>query len=231
MLVIISKIEISYDILVLFNGKHRMYTPPHFKEVRESKILNIIENFPLATVVCNNESELIINHIPLIRLSPKIYLGHIAKANLFHSTFPNGVDAIAVFSSDNSYVSPNWYPSKKLTHRHVPTWNYQVVHLEGRINFDYSHKSKLRVVGMLTKLYEGKHSDNVGWKMSDAPKDYLALMLDNIVAFEFDVRNIIAKSKLSQNRAKEDFNSVKTMMSKLNKSYLLEAMEDIEDVD
>jgi len=208
-----------------------MYTPPHFKEVRESKILNIIENFPLATVVCNNESELIINHIPLIRLSPKIYLGHIAKANLFHSTFPNGVDAIAVFSSDNSYVSPNWYPSKKLTHRHVPTWNYQVVHLEGRINFDYSHKSKLRVVGMLTKLYEGKHSDNVGWKMSDAPKDYLALMLDNIVAFEFDVRNIIAKSKLSQNRAKEDFNSVKTMMSKLNKSYLLEAIEDIEDVD
>ena len=208
-----------------------MYTPPHFKEVRESKILNIIENFPLATVVCNNESELIINHIPLIRLSPKIYLGHIAKANLLHSTFSNGVDAIAVFSSDNSYVSPNWYPSKKLTHRHVPTWNYQVVHLEGRINFDYSHKGKLRVVGMLTKLYEGKHSDNVGWKMSDAPKDYLELMLDNIVAFEFNVKNIIAKSKLSQNREKEDFNSVKTMMSKLNKSYLLEAMEDIEDVD
>lgn len=89
-----------------------MYTPPHFKEVRESKILNIIENFPLATVVCNNESETIINHIPLIRLSPKIYLGHIAKANLLHSAFPNGVDAIAVFSSDNSYVSPNWYPSK-----------------------------------------------------------------------------------------------------------------------
>ena len=48
---------------------------------------------------------------------------------------------------------------------------------------------------------------------------------------DFEAAKDIAKSKLSQNRAKEGFNSVKTMIRKLNKSYLLEAMEDIEDVD
>lgn len=126
-----------------------MYTPPHFEEVRESEILKIIENFPLATLVCTKDSDLIINHIPLIRLSSTTYLGHIAKANPLHSLFPAGVDATAVFSTENSYVSPNWYPSKALSHRHVPTWNYQVVHLIGRLNFDFSHKARLRLVQAL----------------------------------------------------------------------------------
>ncbi len=74
-----------------------MYTPPHFEEVRESEILKIIENFPLATLVCTKDSDLIINHIPLIRLSSTTYLGHIAKTNPLHSLFPAGVDATAVF--------------------------------------------------------------------------------------------------------------------------------------
>lgn len=208
-----------------------MYTPSHFEEVRESEILKIIENFPLATLVCTKDSDLIINHIPLIRLSSTTYLGHIAKANPLHSLFPAGVDATAVFSTENSYVSPNWYPSKALSHRHVPTWNYQVVHLIGRVNFDFSHKARLRVVGMLTKFHEEKYSSNNAWKMSDAPKDYMEMMLDGIVAFEFKIESIVAKSKLSQNREKEDFDSVKNRMKELNKDHLYEAMNTIERVE
>ena len=208
-----------------------MYTPPHFEEVRESEILKIIENFPLATLVCAKDSDLIINHIPLIRLSSTTYLGHIAKANPLHSLFPAGVDATAVFSTENSYVSPNWYPSKALSHRHVPTWNYQVVHLIGRVNFDFSHKARLRVVGMLTKFHEEKYSSNNAWKMSDAPKDYMEMMLDGIVAFEFKIESIVAKSKLSQNREKEDYDSVKNRMKELNKDHLYEAMNTIERVE
>ena len=63
-----------------------MYIPPQFEEVRESEILKIIENFPLAVLVCNNDGDLIANHIPLFRHSPSTYLGHIAKANQLHST-------------------------------------------------------------------------------------------------------------------------------------------------
>ena len=208
-----------------------MYNPPHFEEVRESEILKIIEHFPLATIVCNKDGEFIANHIPLLRINQNSYLGHIAKTNSLHTIFPSGTDAIAIFSAENSYVSPNWYPTKIKTHRHVPTWNYQVVHLKGRMTFDESKKAKLSVVGTLTKLYERMHFGDDEWKMSDAPKDFIEHMLDNIVAFEFDVKSIIAKSKLSQNRETKDYNSVKQMMKDQKKNHLFEAMDNIQKSD
>lgn len=205
-----------------------MYVPPQFEEVRETEILKIIERFPLATIVCNNDGDLIANHIPLLRMNENSYLGHIAKANSLHSIFPSGVDEIAIFSSENSYISPNWYPTKEQTHRHVPTWNYQVVHLKGRLSFDDSKKAKLRAVGTLTKIHERMHFGDAEWKMSDAPKDYMEQMLDSIVAFQFDIKTILAMSKLSQNREIHDYNSVKKTMKEQNKKILFDAMDNME---
>ena len=56
-------------------------------------------------------------------------------------------------------------------------------------------------------------------------------MLDNIVAFEFDVKSIIAKSKLSQNRETKDYDSVKQMMKDQKKNHLFEAMDNIQKSD
>jgi len=67
--------------------------------------------------------------------------------------------------------------------------------------------------------------------MSDAPKDYMEMMLDGIVAFEFKIESIVAKSKLSQNREKEDFDSVKNRMKEIKKDHLYKAMNAIEKVD
>ena len=46
------------------------------------------------------------------------------------------------------------------------------------------------------------------WRMADAPADYLTGMLANIVAFRIEVRRVIAKAKLSQNREPADFAGV-----------------------
>ena len=204
-----------------------IYIPPHFKEVRESEIFKIIENFPLATIVCDNEGDLIANHIPLIRLNKNTYIGHIAKSNSLHLMFPNGVNALAIFTTENSYISPNWYLTNKQSKTHVPTWNYQTIHLKGKLSFDYSKKSKLRAVGILTTLYENLYFGEKGWKMSDAPKDYIEQRLEDVVAFKLEVNNIMGKSKLSQNREKQDFISVKENMKKQNKNYLFESMSNL----
>ena len=55
------------------------------------------------------------------------------------------------------------------------------------------------MLGILTKFHEEKYSSNNAWKMSDAPKDCIVMMLDGIVAFEFKIESIVARSKLSQN--------------------------------
>ena len=201
-----------------------MYLPSHFEENDKSEIAKLIEQFPLATLVCYLDGEFIVNHIPIMFDKDNEYVGHIARANSLHEFFPNGTEVIAIFRAEDSYVSPNWYPTKLETHRHVPTWNYQVVHLHGHLSFLYSEKDKLSTVGKLTVMYEQKFFGKDAWKISDAPKDYIEQMLENIVAFRLKVKKVSAKSKISQNREKIDFISIKNTMDDIDKGFLSKAM-------
>lgn len=202
-----------------------MYIPPQFQEVGPGEIKRIVEQFPLATIVCQDEGALIANHIPLLWHDDAHLVGHIALANPLHQIFPDGADALAIFRAEDTYISPNWYKTKETTHQHVPTWNYQVVHIAGKLSFDHSTKAKLSVVGKLTKTHEKIHSGDKAWRMSDAPKDYMDEMLNNIVAFNFAATNIIAKSKISQNRVPIDRDSVAQVMKEKDKSFLFESMQ------
>jgi len=160
-------------------------------------------------------------------LNNNTYIGHIAKSNSLHLIFPNGVNALAIFTTENSYISPNWYVTNEQSKTHVPTWNYQTIHLKGKLSFDYSKKSKFRAVGVLTKLYENMYFGEKGWKMSDAPKSYIEQRLEDIVAFKLEVKSFMGKSKLSQNREIQDFSSVKENMKKQNKNFLFESMNNL----
>ena len=201
-----------------------MYLPSHFEENDKKEIQKLIEQFPLATLVCYLDGEFIANHIPLMHNKNNEYIGHIAKANSLHQSFPDGTDTIAIFKAEDSYISPNWYPTKLETQRHVPTWNYQVVHLHGHLSFDNSNKTKRSIVGKLTKLYEGRFSGERPWKMSDAPKDFMEQMLESVVAINLKVEKISAKSKISQNREKQDYISVQNIMDDMDKPSLSKAM-------
>jgi predicted FMN-binding regulatory protein PaiB len=78
-----------------------MYLPPHFEETTENEIAKLIEQFPLATIVCCSDGDFIANHIPLLRVKQNLFVGHVAKANSLHSLFPNGMSAIAIFNSED----------------------------------------------------------------------------------------------------------------------------------
>ena len=68
-------------------------------------------------------------------------------------------------------------------------------------------------------------SGEKAWKMSDAPEDFMEQMLKNIVAFKLKVQKVSAKSKISQNREKVDFDSVQRVMEDLDKTSLCNAMK------
>ena len=56
---------------------------------------------------------------------------HLARPNPVLAAAP--ADALLVVPVSDAYVSPNWYPSKAEHGKVVPTWNYEVVHLHGRL--------------------------------------------------------------------------------------------------
>ena len=102
----------------------------------------------------------------------------------------------------------------------MPTWNYQVVQVTAQIRWDDSDKFKRRAVGLLTRKMEGA----AGWKMADAPRDYMDGMLAAIVGFELQIVRIIAKTKLSQNRSDADFGAVRDQFDARGKTALAARM-------
>lgn len=182
-----------------------MYIPPQFNEIDESEIKAITQAAPLACIVAQTDDGLIANHIPVLSAPDGRLIGHVAAANDMHRLIAPGQEVLTIFRGNDAYVSPNYYPSKAEHHRHVPTWNYQVVHVYGAISFEYDDHAKRAAVGLLTRNHERRVNGDTAWKMADAPKDYMQQMLDNIVAFHISVTKILAKSKLSQNRETRDY--------------------------
>ena len=181
-----------------------MYIPPHFVETDPAQLTALVAAYPLATITAATAQGLVANHIPLLPAPDGSFIGHVALANDMHRLIAPDTPVLAIFQGVSAYVSPNFYPSKAQHHRHVPTWNYQVAHLHGHLTFQHDDHAKRAAVALLTRQHEHRLNGDQAWKMADAPADYLAQMLQNIVAFRFVPLRVLVKSKLSQNRDDPD---------------------------
>ena len=131
-------------------------------------------------------------------------LAHVARANPIWKETRDGDDALVIFRAANAYISPNWYPSKHEFHRQVPTWNYQAVHVHGKITIRDDEKFVRGVVARLTRVNEARAGSDKPWRMSDSSKEYIDQMLTAIVGIEIEITRMVGKWKLSQNREERD---------------------------
>lgn len=203
-----------------------MYLPQHFAETRVEELHRIIRENPLGMLVTHSARGLDANHIPFEFDSAPGALGtlqaHVARANPLWTEFPDGADVMVVFRGPHGYISPNWYPSKHETHRHVPTWNYEVVHAHGRMRIVDDEKFLRGIVGRLTRHHEA--SEPKPWKMGDSPRDYINQMLLAIVGIEVEVLRLEGKRKLGQNRDARDFEGAVRALHERGNDALSSAM-------
>jgi transcriptional regulator len=183
-----------------------MYLPQHFTETRVEELHRVITEYPLGVLVLHSPNGLDANHLPFA-LNPKAgerghLLAHVARANPLWQEAEDGDEALVIFRAANAYISPNWYPSKHEFHRHVPTRNYQAVHVHGTIKIRDDERLVRGVVARLTQVNEARTGSDRPWKMTDAPKEYIDQMLTAIVGIE--ITTMIGKWKLSQNREERD---------------------------
>ena len=191
-----------------------MYLPAPFAESCLEELQRIMREHPLAMLVTQRPDGLEADHLPFLLIADQGSLGslqaHVARANPLWRAVRDGDAVLVVFRGTDGYISPNWYPGKQETHRHVPTWNYEAVHAHGRIRVRDNEKFLRAVLGRLTRVHEA--SEPRPWRMSDAPADYLAEELGQIVGIEIELTRIEGKRKLSQNRDPRDFeNTVQTL--------------------
>jgi len=185
----------------------QMYLPNHFEEARDDELIQTISAFPLGALVVHGPDGMDANHIPfLVDQTPsgKKLLAHVARANPLWKEATEGQEALVIFRADDAYISPNWYPSKHESHRQVPTWNYRVVHVHGRLFIRDDERFVRGVVARLTKTHEAATGSPRPWKMTDSAPEYIDQMLANIVGVEIEVTRMVGKWKLSQNREERD---------------------------
>lgn len=135
----------------------------------------------------------------------RILTGHVANANPHPERQGDGT-ALVIFQGLDAYVSPNWYPSKVLHGKAVPTWNYEVVHVTGALTWRRDANWLLDYLIKLTDRFE--QSQVNPWKVTDAPKYYIDRLINNLVGIEISVRDVQVKRKLSQNRSVKDWQGV-----------------------
>ncbi len=203
-----------------------MFQPSYFKQSDTRQMLAFIGEFPMASLVTMSSNGLLGNHIPMIVIErdKRHYLqGHVAKANSIHKDIDTTVNTLAMFHGPNGYVSPSWYPSKKLDPRTVPTWDYVTVHVSGTLNFFQDKNWLKQHLVNLSNTNEKKV--NQSWKLSDAPDDYIDKMLNAIIGVEIEIVEIKGNTKMTQNHPQDNRVGVINGLKAIGKDNLAKWVE------
>ena len=171
-----------------------MYLPSHFAQSQPELLQALIAAHPFATVVAHGPGGMLANHLPF-ELVGAVLHGHVARANELAAL--DGAEVLVVFQGADGYISPNWYPSKHETGREVPTWNYAVVHVHGRLRVIDDAAWLRLLLDRLTDRHEAGQPRP--WRVTDAPEDHIAKSLRAIVGIEIAIERMEGKFKLSQN--------------------------------
>lgn len=183
-----------------------MYTPKPFKQDNLDTIFALITHNPLAILITKQKDGTIdAHHVPLfLDKEQNRLLGHIAKANSLWRKIAEESEALIIFNGSEHYITPNWYPSKKINEKAVPTWNYITAHLRGHLTFIHDDNWKLNMLTCLTVQQENKIIQKQPWRITDAPTEYISNQLKAIIGIEISITSIEAKWKISQNKTAED---------------------------
>ena len=181
-----------------------MYLPKHFSEDRTDVLAAFVRAHPLGMLVTLDGGRPTIDLAPmLMELEPVVRLrGHVARANAITKRVADGEEVLVVFRGADQYITPSWYAAKQIDGKVVPTWNYSLVQVRGRIRWFETPERLHAIVEALTRTHESPRA--APWSVDDAPADYVASMLRAIVGFEIEVESMTGKFKASQNRNEAD---------------------------
>jgi transcriptional regulator len=199
-----------------------MYIPRANQEDRIPVLHKLMDDQPFASLITVGSSGLFASHIPMVleqNGANGLLKGHISRANTQWRDYSPSVEALAIFSGPQHYITPSWYPEKQETGKVVPTWNYVVVHAYGYLKVVEDGEWLMAHLMNLTNIHEA--GSPVPWKIADAPASYIASLTKGIVGLEMPIERLEGKWKLSQNRSEQDRDGVARGLAELNTSESL----------
>jgi len=179
-----------------------MFIPKKFEVTDFNEISKFISEHSFAIIVSQKDGRSVATHVPLLlrEIEGENYVtGHLARANEQWKTFSEVEEVLVIFQGPHTYVSSSWY-----NHENVPTWNYQSVHIYGKIEI-MTKEELIEDLSLLMEKYESHRKTPILW---DSISDDTKKQINAIVGFKISCDEIQAAFKLSQNRNEQDFNSI-----------------------
>ncbi len=179
-----------------------MYTPKLYREEERAKIIKFLKQNEFAILVTYDGEKPTASHllVEIFEEGEKLFInGHMSRANPLWKTFEKNAEVLTIFHGPHTYISPTWY-----NHVNVPTWNYQAVHVYGKLRIVEDYDEAYQILKRLTD----RHETASHYKLETLPQDFVAKEIKGIVAFQIEVTKIEANYKLSQNRNDEDYQNI-----------------------
>jgi transcriptional regulator len=177
-----------------------MYIPRQFA-LSDEETAAALRGAGFAYLVTASTDGLMVSPIPfLYDETAHSLVGHVSRANPHWKA--DGAESVAIFAGPHAYISPNLYPTKAETGRVVPTWNYEVFNVHGRLAI---HDDPDWVRDLVTRL-TNRHERARGkpWQVTDAPESFTAAQLRAIVGVELLISHVEGKAKMSQNQPEKN---------------------------
>lgn len=190
-----------------------MYLPAHFAMDDKASILAILRDYPLATLVYQDQHEFQAEHLPCVYQPAAITANwgslfcHAAIGNRLvelasAAGTEQGLPILAIFQGPSAYVTPSWYEDKVKTGEVVPTYNYAVVHVYGRLRLITDAQEFAAKLALLSDHFE--QSREKAWRMDDAPAEFLQQIMQAIAGLDIQIERVVGKAKMSQNKTSFD---------------------------
>jgi len=167
-----------------------------------SKLLQIITQYPLATVISCLEGAVEISHLPIVAevLSDnRLKLsGHLSTRNPQWSHLKRGASITLIFNGPNAYVNSSWY-----TVNDAATWNYVTVQAAGVPELEESYEGLVDILKSTTNLVNHLYEDQ--WEFY-IPEDLQseADLTSVIGGFTLEPLKLSGRFKLSQSKSLAD---------------------------
>lgn len=173
-----------------------MYLPAAFA-LSDAETASALGAGGFSQLITHTDDEYLVTPLPLLyRAQTHSLVGHVSRANPHwkHSQRRS----VAVIAGPQAYISPSLYATKAETGKVVPTWNYDVLVVHGRLVVHDDAQWVRELVGQLTDHHEAGRT--APWAVGDAPADFVTAQLRAIVGVELIVERVEGKAKMSQNQ-------------------------------
>jgi len=178
-----------------------MYVPKLYREEDRDKILEFLRQNNFPALVTHDGEKPIATHLPVEVVEGEdgalTILGHMSRANPQWKSFGEQ-EVLLIFQGAHTYISPRWYD-----HVNVPTWNYMMVHVYGKVRLVDGDE----LYSLLSGLVKN-HEAQASYSLEGLPQDFVQKEMSGVVGFAVNVMRVDAGYKLSQNRNDADHENI-----------------------